>query len=80
MCGDVIGPGATPPDGEISVYDAVYIIWHIADPEQYPLPDPWAADVIGPGGTPADGEITVHDAVYIIWHIADPEQYPLRCA
>ena len=37
ICGDVIGPGATPPDGEITVYDAMYIIWHIADPEQYPL-------------------------------------------
>ena len=80
ICGDVIGPGATPPDGEITVYDAVYIIWHIADPVHYPLPDPWAADVIGPGATPPDGEITVYDAVYIIWHIADPVHYPLRCA
>lgn len=65
-------PGDLNGDGEITVEDAIYLLFHAFFPELYPVTQ--AVDYNGDGG------ISVDDAIYLLFHVFFPELYPLASA
>lgn len=55
---------------ELTVDDAIYLVWHTLFPEMYPVVER-AVDYNG------DGEVTDADAVVLLWHILFPDEYSL---
>lgn len=63
-------PGDFDDNGQVTIADALYILHHIFDKNNYPLNQP--ADFNG------DGNVTIADALYLLHHIFDPGKYPLE--
>ncbi len=55
---------------EITSDDAIYLLHHIFEPEEYPVNQP--VDFNG------DGSLTSDDAIYLLHHLFEPEDYPLH--
>lgn len=63
-------PGDMDGDGVLSDEDAVYLLYHIYFPDDYPTSQNCDFD--------GDGEVTDADATYLLYHIYFPEDYPLH--
>ncbi len=64
VVGDIDGSEGITSD------DAIYLLHHIFEPEDYPVNQP--VDFNG------DGSLTSDDAIYLLHHIFEPEDYPLH--
>lgn len=62
-------PGDFNLDHQVQDMDAVYLLWHCAFREDYPLS--------GNGDVNGDSHVTEEDAVYLLWHTMFPEIYPI---
>lgn len=58
-------------DNKITLQDAVYLLWSIFYPEDYPVSEDVDCDMN------CDGHVNISDAVYLMWHIFYPETYIL---
>ncbi len=49
--------------------DAIYLLWHVFFPEEYPI-YAWA-------DFDKSGAVDENDGIYLLWHVFFPEEYPL---
>ena len=62
-------PGDTDANKEVDQNDAIYLLYHIHDPNEYPLRQNADYD--------RNGSCDVGDAIYLLYHVYFPEYYPL---
>ena len=63
-------PGDTDGDLRVTQQDAVYLLWHCAFEDKFPLNRE--------GDLDKNGKVTENDAVYLLWHTLFPELYPIN--
>ena len=62
-------PGDVNDDGQITIDDAIYLLFHVNFEKDYPIHQP--TDFDGNGKTELD------DAIYLLFHVNFKDQYPL---
>ena len=69
----ILNSSAADPnaDDEVTCDDAIYLIYHIFKPDDYPVSAEINCDYNG------DGEFTTDDAIYLLYHIFLPDKYPV---
>ena len=56
-------------DEMVAEDDAIYLLWHVFFPEEYPV-KAWS-DLDG------NGKADENDAIHLLWYVFFPEDYPL---
>ena len=59
-------------DDMVNEDDAIYLLWHVMQPERYP--------VAGNIDVNADGQSNEDDAIYLLWHVMQPDRYPIAAS
>ena len=62
-------PGDLTGDDDVTDDDALYLLYHVFFPEDYPVTQ--NCDYNG------DGDVTDDDALYLLYHVFFPEDYPI---
>ena len=57
-------------DDMVAEDDAIYLLWHVFFPEEYPV-KAWT-DLDGNGASDEN------DAIHLLWYVFFPEDYPLN--
>ena len=57
-------------NNKVDENDAIYLLWHVFFPEEYPI-YAWA-------DFDQSGAVNENDGIYLLWHVFFPEEYPLN--
>lgn len=57
-------------NNKVNEEDAIYLLWHVFFPEEYPI-YAWA-------DFDQSGAVDENDGIYLLWHVFFPEEYPLN--
>ncbi len=62
-------PGDLNRDNVLDENDAIYLLWHVFFPQEYPI-YAWA-------DFDRNNAVDENDAIYLLWHVFFPQEYPL---
>ena len=57
-------------NNKVDENDAIYLLWHVFFPKEYPI-YAWA-------DFDQSGAVNENDGIYLLWHVFFPEEYPLN--
>ncbi len=62
-------PGDMDRNDKLDENDAIYLLWHVFFPQEYPI--------YARADFDNNGKVDENDAIYLLWHVFFPQEYPL---